>query len=70
MVNLSSYLNNFLDSKPDAIITCSLNQVAKFQFSAEIEQKKIINLVFANPVVIARFNDGIGKDWNIIRDQN
>ena len=66
-VNDRNIYNSILDSNPSVIITCSLNQVAKFQKAGEFEQTKIVAKFINKKSKSIGIEDGFGKSWKIYR---
>jgi glucan phosphoethanolaminetransferase (alkaline phosphatase superfamily) len=67
MMQVDNLRKSILESHPDAIVLCSLNQVASFQRESEIEQRKILETVYPKRALIASFDDPLGKEWKIYR---
>ncbi len=66
----SSMMKEIYSSKPNKVVTCSMNRVPAFQEGLENAQNGIINRVFSNPSLVAEYQQSSDLIWRIYREKN
>jgi hypothetical protein len=59
--------NSMLESNPDAILTCPINDVPNLQASMEAEQEKLLETIYPKRVLVKSYSDALGAQWKVYR---
>lgn len=64
---VDSMYKSLISSKPDFIVTCSLNRIPGLQKKAEAMQSKILANSLDNPKLVASYEPSLGMRWQIYK---
>jgi hypothetical protein len=70
IANDNSMVQDLIESKPNKVVTCSMNRILNLQKDLEITQAKIVSEAMADPYIAAQFTQATNLVWTIYANQN
>ena len=66
----NSMVQELIESRPNKVVTCSMNRIPNLQKELEITQAKIVSKAMSDSYVVAQFSQATNLVWTIYANQN